>query len=191
LPQLHDRAGAEFTRTGAPAIPDAALAWYTGLLSLQARSAAALERLIGDYFDILVEVEQFVPVWRRLPRDVQTCLDDSFAVSAQLGTGVVAGDEVQDASSRVRIRLGPMPLTRYVDFLPGGTALSPLRTLVRLFSNELEFEAQLVLDRNQVPRVCRMGIGDSRLGWMTWMPAPLRMEDVCDTILPLTAGVTS
>jgi type VI secretion system protein ImpH len=186
LPQLQERAGSEFRADGKPAISDAALAWYTGLLSMQTRSAGALEQLLSDYFDVTVQIEQFAPVWRKLPRDVQCCLDDGFDLSTQLGVGAVAGDEVQDASSRVRIRIGPMKQKKYVDFLPGGTALDALRTLTRLFSNELEFDAQLVLAREDVPPKCYIGQGDCRLGWMTWMSAALRDEDVCDTILPLT-----
>ena len=185
LPELQQRAGQEFTADGSPVLQDAALVWYTGILSLQVRSAGALEQLLSDYFGVPVELEQFVPVWRTLEPEQQCLLDDGFSESAQLGFGAVAGDEVLDASSRVRIRIGPLSRGQYRKFLPGGSAWAPLRTLVRLFSNELEFEVQLILAKDRVPG-CRIGTGDSRLGWMTWMSQPLREEDACDTILPLS-----
>ncbi len=47
-------------------IPDDALLFYTGLISPQARSATALRQLLMDYFDVPVEIEQFVGAWHPL-----------------------------------------------------------------------------------------------------------------------------
>ena len=41
-------------------LPDATLAFYAGLLALRVRPADGLARLIGDYFDVAADVEQFV-----------------------------------------------------------------------------------------------------------------------------------
>ena len=52
----------------------------------------------------------------------------------------------------MRIRLGPLSMERYCDFLPEASAYTALRSLTRFFSNQcLEFEVQLVLDRAQAP----------------------------------------
>ena len=40
-------------------IEDEALLHYTALLGMQARSAAALEQIIQDYFEVAVEIQQF------------------------------------------------------------------------------------------------------------------------------------
>ena len=45
------------------AIRDDVLLFYAGLLAPQQRSAAALQQLVGDYFGVRVEVEQFVGGW--------------------------------------------------------------------------------------------------------------------------------
>ena len=45
---------------------DEAFIFYSGLLALQPRSAVALEAVLADYFDVPVEVEQFVGAWRSL-----------------------------------------------------------------------------------------------------------------------------
>ncbi len=72
--------------------------------------------------------------------------------SRQVGGGAVVGDAVWDRQARVRIRLGPLSMERYCDFLPEASAYTALRSLTRFFSNQcLEFEVQLVLDRTQAP----------------------------------------
>jgi type VI secretion system protein ImpH len=170
------------------AMPDEALLHYVGLLGLQARSAAALEQILADYFEVTVEVEQFVGAWYRLDSASQSKVDESNSEGEQLGIGVVVGDEVWDQQSRVRIKLGPMGLDRYRDFLPEGSAYEPLRAFTRFYSNdEFDFEIELILKRDEVP-ACSVGLegpAAPQLGWVTWLKsAPFRRE-ACDTILSL------
>ncbi len=170
------------------AVRDEALIFYGGLLGQQPRSAVALEQLLADYFDVPVEVEQFVGAWYRLETETQTRMRDEEDLSEQLGRGAVIGDEVWDQQSRVRLKLGPLPLARYLDFLPSGTAYAPLRGITKFFSgNEIDFEVQLILDRDQVP-ACRLGIeGEQapRLGWITWARSAPMDRDPGDTVLRL------
>jgi type VI secretion system protein ImpH len=170
------------------AVGDESLLFYTGLLAQQPRSAAALERILADYFEVPVEVEQFVGAWCSLDRDTQTRFEDSEDYSTQLGFGAVVGDEVWDLQSRVRIKLGPLPLQKYLEFLPSGTAYAPLRALTRFFSgDELDFEVQLILEREEVP-ACVLGAeGDEapRLGWATWVKSVPLGRDPADTVLHL------
>ena len=134
------------------AVPDDALLHYVGLLGKQSRSASALEAILRDYFEVPVEIEQFTGAWYRLDRKTQCCMEDQDTASEQLGRGAVVGDEIWDQQSSVRIKLGPMGLDRYCDFLPDGSAYEPLRAITGFFSNgEFDFEAQLVLDRKEVP----------------------------------------
>ncbi len=153
-------------------IRDESLLYYTGLLSLQPKSAAGLQRIVEDYFGVPAEVEQFVGTWQSLDPSNQCVFEDGDSFSEQLGVGVVVGDEIWDQQSRVRVKLGPLTAAQYLGFLPGGPALDPLRDLVRFFCGiELEIEVQLILSRDEVPR-CNLGDGDvagPRLGWFTWM----------------------
>jgi type VI secretion system protein ImpH len=84
--------------------------------------------------------------------------------------------------------LGPLSLERYQDFLPGGSAYKPLQALVRFYSNEeLEFDVQLILDRDDVPP-CTLGTEGAeavQLGWLTWVKSGAMGRDPSDTILPL------
>ena len=157
-------------------VPDEALLHYAALLGAQTRSAAALEAIIENYFDVPVEVEQFAGAWYRLEPDSQCCMDDSFSDSEKLGTGTVVGDEIWNQDSRVRIHLGPLTLSRYQDFLPGGNCFEPLKALVKFFNDELDFEIMLIMKREEVP-ACNVGAEDAkapRLGWVSWLKSPAK-----------------
>jgi len=173
------------------AVPDESLLYYAGLLAQHPRSAAALEQILNDYFDVPVEVEQFAGGWYRLDTNTQTCLESRSGYSEQLGVGAVVGDEVWDQTARVRIKLGPLSLAQYKKFLPTGSAFEPLRVLTRFYSNdEFDFEIQLILKRDEVPR-CELGAEAENaptLGWTTWGKTKEMTKDVADTILQLWEG---
>jgi type VI secretion system protein ImpH len=179
---------------GTPGLPekqsvvDEALIFYAGLLAQHQRSAAAFEQLLSDYFDVHVEIDQLVGGWYRLDLDTQCCMDETDTPSQELGKGAVLGDETWDQHSRVRIKLGPLSLAQYLEFLPSGSAYEPLRALTRFYSNEeFEFEIQLILRRDEVPR-CELGAkedGAPRLGWVTWVKSKEMERDPADTVLPL------
>jgi type VI secretion system protein ImpH len=170
-------------------VADLSLLFYTGLLSQQPRSAAALRHLLEDYFGVPTEVEQFVGSWHRLSSRDQCVFADRDSLSEQLGAGSIVGDEVWDQQARARIRMGPLKRQRYLDFLPTGTAYQPLQAIVQFFSNgQVQFELQLVLQREQVPdcELGREGEAGVRLGWFTWMKSlPVFDRHADDTILLL------
>lgn len=169
-------------------LPDSSLLYYAGLLAQRPRSAAALKQLLSDYFDVAVEIEQFAGAWYRLDSPTQCRLEEENGYSQQLGMGAVVGDEVWTQESRVRIKLGPLSLAQYLDFLPTGTAYEPVRALTRFFSNgELDFEIQLILKREDVPS-CELGAGEAaapRLGWLSWVKSAPSPSHVDDTVLAL------
>ena len=170
------------------AVPDDAFLHYVALLGEQSRSASALEAILCDYFEVPVEIEQFSGAWYRLDRATQCCMKDDDEVSQQLGKGAVVGDEIWDQQSRVRIKLGPMPLAQYCDFLPDGNAFEPLRAITKFFSNgEFDFEVQLLLNRDDVPpsEIGYEGDISPRLGWVTWLKSAPLGRDPGDTILKL------
>jgi type VI secretion system protein ImpH len=153
-------------------VPDETLLFYTGLLSLQTRSASALQHILEDYFEVTVEVEEFVGVWRELDPSNQCIFGDADSYSEQLGQGAVVGDAIWDQQSRIRLKLGPLSAEQYMSFLPTGTAYVPLRELTRFFCGpDMEVEIQLVLEKADVPG-CRLGVEGAagpRLGWFTWV----------------------
>lgn len=175
--------------TNRQSVGDTSLIFYTGLLSMLPRSALALEQFLSDYFDVPISVEEFGGSWYPLsPQDICQFADPATEAE-QLGFGVVVGDAVWDRASRAKIRVGPLKLDQYTDFLPGGNAHKPLEAVTRFFTNgELIFEVQLILDRDSVPRL-QLGINSDSpptLGWLTWMNlAQPRTEDPGDTLFLL------
>ncbi|HEX6546704.1 MAG TPA: type VI secretion system baseplate subunit TssG [Bryobacteraceae bacterium] len=152
---------------GRQEIADDTLLFYTGLLAMQTRPAAALEQIIADYFRVPAAVEQFSGAWCMLPSSNQCRLGNETCFE-QLGLGSVLGDAVWNQQSRVTMRLGPMPLARYRDFLPAGSAYRELEALVEFYANrQLDFDIQLVLDRSEVPTL-ELG-AELPLGWCSWL----------------------
>ena len=173
---------------GRQEVEDEALLHYVSLLGMQARSAGALEQIIEDYFEVPVEIQQFTGAWYGLDEPTQCAMSDMDTPSCQLGAGAVVGDAVWDRQARVRIRLGPLGMERYCDFLPEASAYKALRAITRFFSNQcLEFELQLVLERAQTPgtELDFDAANPVRLGWVSWLrTAPLGI-DPDETILTL------
>ena len=170
-------------------IPDERLLYYSGLLSLGTRSAASLKQLLEDHFDVPVEIEQFVGVWRPLDTSDQCMLNGGESYSEQLGVAAVTGDEVWDQQSRIRLKIGPLSEEQYLSFLPTGSAWEPLCELTRFFCGPgLEVEAQLILAQKEVPR-CDLGDeghAGPRLGWFTWIRSDARFDrSPGDTVLLL------
>ncbi len=170
------------------AIEDEALMHYISLVANQSRSAVALEQVVADYFGVPVEIEQFTGSWYTLDQSTQCAMNEKDSMSTQLGLGAVVGDAVWDRQGRVRIRIGPIGMERYNEFLPGGSANEALRAITKFFSNgTVDFEVQLVLDRNEVPLV-ELDLDSkhpARLGWVSWAKTAPLGADPDDTILAL------
>jgi type VI secretion system protein ImpH len=173
---------------GRQAVPDDSLMFYAGLFSQHPRSATTLRQILEDYFEVPVVIEQFTGAWFRLDRPSQCWLEENRTASERLGFGVVVGDEVWDEQSRVRICLGPLSLPRYLEFLPTGSASRALRAITKFFSgNEVDFEVQLVLKREETPG-CELGAeGDAapQLGWVSWAKTAPLGRDPSDAVLQL------
>ncbi len=168
-------------------VADQSLLFYAGLLAQQPHSAEGLRLILWDYFNVPVQIEQFLGAWYSLEPDNQ-CDLDTGTDSEQLGFGAIVGDEIWDPQSRVRVVLGPLPLKKYLEFLPSGTAYRPLRSLVRFYAgDEFDFELQLVLKREEVPG-CQLGSsgdGAPQLGWLSWSKTCMMDNDPAQTVLQL------
>jgi type VI secretion system protein ImpH len=169
------------------AVRDHSLLFYSGLLSLRPRSAAALQRILWDYFNVPVQIEQFVGAWHPL-EEPDLCRFVEESPSEQLGAGAIVGDEIWNQQSGVRIKLGPMGIQQYLDFLPSGTAHAPLKSLAKFIARgDMDFEVQLVLKKEEVPQ-CELGLADApmpRLGWTSWAKTQPMAQDAGDTIFSI------
>jgi type VI secretion system protein ImpH len=150
---------------GRDSVSDLAKYFHVGALIRHVRNAEGLRSILNDFFRVPVEIEQFVGDWMALDAAQRTYLGREGAV---LGVAAVAGRRVWDRQHKFRVRFGPLTLTEYEDFLPGGVRLRKLVDWIRLYANfELDWDVRLLLKKDEVPRA-RLGAG-RRLGWTTWL----------------------
>jgi type VI secretion system protein ImpH len=167
------------------AIPDEAKFFHADALVRHVRNAEGLAAIIQDFFRVPVRIFEFVGSWLQLLPSERTYLGRA---GATLAGGAVLGESVWDRQSKFRIRLGPLDLTEYESFLPGGERLRRLVDWVRLYlCFELDWDVQLVLRQHEVPST-RLG-GGFRLGWTTWLGKRMLAADADDLCLAAEAHV--
>lgn len=151
-------------------LPKESMSFYTGFLSRQAPSAAAIEGTVSYLAGTPVRVEQFVE--RALP----LCEEDRTRLgqdNSLLGVDSVCGTCVRDCQSSFRIHLGPMRYPEFQRFLPDtGDLIRPIFSLVRyMVGMGYAFDIRVVLSGGEVPP-CRLGSGGQQLGWSAWLASP-------------------
>jgi len=160
------------------ALPDLAKFFHVGTLIRQARNAEGLRHILQHFFRVPVTIEEFVGHWMVLKAPEQTSL---LRDGAALGSGAVLGSRVWDRQHKFRVHLGPLTLTKYESFLPGGRPLRQLVDWIRMYlCFELDWDVRLMLDRREVPPLM-LGRGQ-RLGWTTWLghrPMDSDAGDLC------------
>ncbi len=162
LPGLRDR-----MLNGQGDVFDQAVAHYAGAVRQHPVSAAMLQRLLSEYFDIPVVVEQFVGAWYQVPSSQASRLGVG---NARLGSTALVGDRVWQRDLRMRLMIGPLDRSRFDGFLPGGSAAQALAKWLTLLTGAcLEYEVRLVLKAADVRSA---GIGSAvgaRLGWDSYL----------------------
>jgi type VI secretion system protein ImpH len=165
-------------------VPDEGLLFYAGLIAQRPRSAGALRGVLRDFFAVPVEIDQCIGSWYTLEEDDRCYLAPELERS-QLGEGAFLGDQVWNQQARFRVRVGPLGLERFRDFLPGARALGQLRQLTRFLTGQaMVFEVQVVLRADEVP-YCRLDDGGPdapRLGWMGWLKTGEFEADAGDAV---------
>ena len=147
-------------------VEDRSLIFYSGILSQQPRSSCGLERLLSDYFQTPAHVDQMIGEWRDLEPSEWTRLG-AGGQNQGLGAGAVAGRRIWDQGKSFEIRLGPLGLRQFLDFLPIGSAFGPLCELTRFYAGpDLDFTFRLTLRAAEVPQ---SRPGSCRLGWTSWL----------------------
>ncbi len=163
-----------------------AFLYFSGLLAQRPRSSLALQLVLEEYFEVPVEIEQFLGSMFALDSETICCPADRETQSEQLGLGAVVGDQVWDPHARIRVKLGPLTLEQYRDFLPGHSAYRALDAWTRFFANdEIDFEVQLILKQQDVPS-CTLGAAEREsplLGWVSWLSSKPLNRNPGDTIL--------
>lgn len=150
-------------------LPDEGLLCYGGLIAQRPHSVSAIAAIIGDYFGVRADIEQFSGQWLKLDDESKTSMGRA---NNSLGVSAVAGSRVWDCQSKFRMRLGSLSYRQFADFLPVGSAFKPVMDLIRLLAGpEFDFDVQLVLKADEVPasRAATRAQRGSMLGWNSWL----------------------
>lgn len=167
-------------------VPDVALLPYAGLLAQRHRPAGSLEAMLSDYFGRPIAVEPFVGRWLKLEPGDRSALGASGPHNG-LGSSLVVGSKIWDEQSKFRLRIGPLTLEQYRQFLPGGAPFRALCRLARLYADaEFDFDVQLILKADEVPPPHLSGDGP-QLGRTLWSRAGAMPRDADDGIFPAEA----
>jgi type VI secretion system protein ImpH len=167
-------------RQGQDALHDDARLHFSGRLIRHVRNSEGVQAVLCAYFGVPVRLEPWVGRWMSLPSGDVTRMGRGD-VSRALGLGAVVGSRVWDRQHQVRLHLGPLTLAQYHLFLPKGSAVPALQAWLRqLLGDELDWDAELILMKEEVP-VTRLGSGQgSRLGWTSWLGRQKRRHDAAD-----------
>lgn len=152
-------------------VADEGLLRYAGLIAQRPLAAISLRGILRDYFSVPVETQQCIGAWYEL-EEADRCYLAPDSERNQLGEAAFLGDEVWNQQSLFRIQLGPLPLSRFLEFLPNGPAMAKLVELTTyLVGQAMSFEVQVVLQAEEVPyaRLSDEGEDAPRLGWIGWL----------------------
>ncbi len=165
-------------------MPDEGLLLYAGLIAQRPHSASALRGILRDYFSVPIEIDQYVGSWYAL-EDADRCHLSPASESNQLGVGAFLGDRVWDQQARFRIRIGPVDIRAFRDFLPNGEGMAKLKELTQyLVGQALAFDVQLFLRAADVPEytLTDQGAEAPRLGWVSWLKTADFKTDAGDAV---------
>ena len=160
-------------------IHDDARLHFSGWLTRRVHNAESVEAVLRSYFGVPVRLEPWVGHWITLPKQELTRLGRG-ELSRSMGCGAMLGRRAWDRQHRVRLHLGPLTLAQYEMFLPTGSGRPALqRWMQQLLGDELYWDAQLALEKQEVPptRLGQLRGNAPRLGWVSWLGQRRRTRD--------------
>lgn len=152
-------------------------------LGRQVYSVERLTDYLGDVLDAPVSLVEFLGTWTGIPPRLQSGLGRQHA---GLGRSAVVGARSFQRQTLVELRIGPLPLARFTEFLADPELTARLRHAIRhAMGREMEFDLRLVLAREEIPDA---RLGQCQLGRTAWL-APKQQQDADDLRLYHVARV--
>jgi type VI secretion system protein ImpH len=169
-----------------PKAPDAQTRLKLRHATALGRQVTSVERLtayLSDVLDAPVTLVEFLGTWTEIPSRLQSHLGKQHA---QLGRSAVIGARSFQRQTLVELRVGPLPLARFTEYLADPTLILRLRHALRhAMGREMEFNLRLVLGKDDIPDT---RLGHSQLGRTAWL-SPRRDRDAGDLCLYRVAAV--
>jgi type VI secretion system protein ImpH len=161
---------------------------FSGFFAARNRNAANLRAMLEEFTSLPVEVEQFRGRWLTVQEAERSQMGSRQGV--QLGVNATAGAAIRDFSGGFRIVIGPLDYADYLSLTPGGSNITELFSLARLYVGAaLDFDIQVVLRKEEIP-FCQLGQASdtspqhgARLGWNSWARVEAAAKDSGDAII--------
>jgi type VI secretion system protein ImpH len=162
-------------------IPDYTKLHFAAHLGCHTRHASGLKSILSDYFQVPVQIEEFIGEWLNIPEDSYCYLDQNIS-TGQLGVSAVIGTRSWQCQHKFRIIIGPLSLQDFERYLPTGDRYESLAILVKNYIGyEYAWDVNLVLEKDDVPTVQPGQYG--QLGWTSWLEVDKREVDSNDLYL--------
>lgn len=179
-----------FIGLGMHAFPDSirnayrALLHHAGAFTSEKRPMAGLEAILRHHFGVPIVGVQLTGRFYKLEPQELTTIGPS-GKNRTLGRDAIVGGRVWDQSASFEIRIGPLALSEYLRFLPGGDALGPLAKIVRFYvGTTFDFCVRLVLKSKSVPAT-RLGYAPGNmLSYTAWIGTARRNQPPPEVVLP-------
>lgn len=137
-----------------------------GLMSLYSNSGVAVAAVLSNYFEIPVEIVQYVNRRVVIGHEARIALGIRNTL---LGGDMVLGEVVDDDLGKFRVRFGPAPFNRLKPFLPGGPRNHEVTELLAMVMRDpLEWDMEFDFEEDTVSSGF---VGSSRLGVSLWIDA--------------------
>ncbi len=155
--------------------------FYAGILSQQTKPASALKQMLSHYFDVPVDVQEFVGQWQDLIDDVRSRLPTAAqpkGQNARLGRSAILGSKGRFSQGKLRIVLGPLNSEQFHRFAPGTKSLASLNEMAKMYvGSQQECEYVLRVARDDLPdRIQLRQTSPPTIGWDTWLASKPRMD---------------
>lgn len=157
LPQLQNRF----------LFPDRSLLYYAGLFWTRNRSTLCLETILSSYFKTPIEVHPFYSGWQRIPPSQLTAIGISGR-NNHLGSSAGLGPRFWNNSAGITLKIGPLSLPQYLDFLKPKTSFQAMNQLIHFYTNaHYTYRCTLLIRTTDIPKT-RLG-HSMHLGWTAWI----------------------
>ncbi len=148
---------------------------FIGMLGMRCHSASVIESILRFYF----KLDSFY-ICSNMKRFVKVSEDQQNRLGLQCATlnhDMVLGKEVEDRSGKFRIKITKLSYERFVKFLPDGEDHMSLKKIVDyVLRDQLEYDIELQLIKQDVPSLSLSHHNQEKLGWSTWVGAHKKVK---------------
>lgn len=161
-------AGVDPDREAYSALSTATLMQYAGIMWQRPRSAAGLEQILSDYFQVPVNVDQFVGSWVDISRRQRSFIGTKRGRNHKLGRSTFLGKRFWQSGHHFVVNVGPLTTEQFHAFVPTGKGYAEMCDMIRFYS-PLELTFQLRVSLKEGENLIGLGFDnqpkENRLGW--------------------------